>query len=399
MKSKKYIGIWILTLFILVVLSNAATAPATVVSVSPSTQSVDMGETFTVDIRIDPSVPIAGAQFDLSFNPALVNADSVTEGDLLKQGGADTYFSSGKINNTAGTITKVFGVPAPKQTVSSPGVFVTIHMTAKSVEGSSILNLSNVKVGDKDAKPVSITVNNGNATIVAPTHTEVKITSCAPETPVHDIEGATRTFNVTVNQTVNVSWQINGTAVQHNESVTEAAYTNTSAAEGTWNVTAVASNPNGTAIQTWIWRVGTNQAPIASLVFDTGTGTYPSVSGTHNGTITPNVTIEVSKLYTYPCAGTGGHTEYVIIANETGVIIAEADWDGYHVDRHNISFDVPFTLVANETYNYSLRTGSYPQIIHAPSKTVAGGTITCDKFLDANGNTYTDWIPAIRLGQ
>ncbi len=134
------------------------------------------------------------------------------------------------------------------------------------------------------------------------------------------------------------------------------------------------------------------------LVFDTGTGTYPSIAGTHNGTITTNVTIQVSKLYTYPCAGTGGHPEHVIIWNESGVIIAEADWDGYQVDGHTITFDVPFELVANETYNYSIRTGSYPQIIHADSKTVAGGTITCDTFVDVNGNEYEDWIPAIRLG-
>ena len=137
---------------------------------------------------------------------------------------------------------------------------------------------------------------------------------------------------------------------------------------------------------------------IQEIHFDTDTGTYPSISGTHNGTITTNVTIRVSKLYTYPCAGTGGHTEHVIIWNESGVKIAEADWEGYQVDGHNISFDDSFRLVANETYSYIIRTGSYPQIIHAANKTVAGGTITCDTFVDANGNTYTDWIPAIRLG-
>jgi hypothetical protein len=53
--------------------------------------------------------------------------------------------------------------------------------------------------------------------------------------------------------------------------------------------------------------------------------------------------------------------------------------------------------VANETYDYTIRTGSYPQIIHAANKTVAGGTITCDTFVDTNGNMYTDWIPAIRF--
>jgi len=45
-----------------------------------------------------------------------------------------------------------------------------------------------------------------------------------------------------------------------------------------------------------------------------------------------------------------------------------------------------------------IRTGSYPQIIHAREKAVEGGIITCEEFVDANGRRYDDWIPAIRLG-
>jgi hypothetical protein len=37
--------------------------------------------------------------------------------------------------------------------------------------------------------------------------------------------------------------------------VTETQYINTNVAQGTWNVTAVASNANGIAMQTWIWIV------------------------------------------------------------------------------------------------------------------------------------------------
>ena len=39
----------------------------------------------------------------------------------------------------------------------------------------------------------------------------------------------------------------------------------------------------------------------------------------------------------------------------------------------------------------------YPQIIHAESKDVMGGTITCTEFVDANGKQHEGWIPAIRL--
>jgi len=48
----------------------------------------------------------------------------------------------------------------------------------------------------------------------------------------------------------------------------------------------------------------------ARPVFDTGEGRYSSISGTYNGTIKTDQTINVNKLY---CPGTGGHTEYVRI--------------------------------------------------------------------------------------
>jgi len=104
---------------------------------------------------------------------------------------------------------------------------------------------------------VGQTVSTGNAvyffneTIVPP-----NITSFAPETPVSDETDATRTFNITVDQTVKVTWLINGTIVQDtNTSVTTASYTNTSAALGVWNVSAVVESANGTVVQTWIWDV------------------------------------------------------------------------------------------------------------------------------------------------
>jgi hypothetical protein len=95
-----------------------------------------------------------------------------------------------------------------------------------------------------------------------------EITSYAPKSPVSDTEGAIRTFNITINQTVNVSWQINGTEVQTNVSVTEASYTNTSAVVGSWNVSVIVNNANGTDVQTWTWTV-TSPCFIATAVYGT----------------------------------------------------------------------------------------------------------------------------------
>ena len=123
---------------------------------------------------------------------------------------------------------------------------------------------------------------------------------------------------------------------------------------------------------------------------------YPSISGVHKGTIVLNHSINVSKMYTYPCPGTGGHTEYVEISNESG-IMATGQWNGYKEDWHNISFYPSFKMLANHTYNYTIHTGSYPQIIHEQNHTTSNGYINSTSFIDANGFVHNDWLPAIRL--
>jgi parallel beta-helix repeat protein len=134
-------------------------------------------------------------------------------------------------------------------------------------------------------------------------------------------------------------------------------------------------------------------------VLDTGqpANPYPSIRGNHTGTIKTNHTIIATKLYTYHCEGTGGHTEYAKIWNATWD--ATATWEGYCSDWNNIVFNKPVVLLANETYNYTIRTGSYPQIHHNKILTLPDGEFTCLKFTDANGRVYYDMIPAIRLFQ
>ena len=135
----------------------------------------------------------------------------------------------------------------------------------------------------------------------------------------------------------------------------------------------------------------------SGAIFDTGSprNPYPSIMGTHKGTIKPNHTIIATKLYTYPCPGTGGHTEYARIWNATWE--ANATWEGYAGEWHNISFDKTVVLFAGETYFYEIRTGSYPQIHHTNALLTANGWINCTEFEDVNGKVYHDWIPAIKL--
>jgi hypothetical protein len=137
-------------------------------------------------------------------------------------------------------------------------------------------------------------------------------------------------------------------------------------------------------------------------IVDTGSGTYPSMSGLHYGSIKPYETINVSQLYTYPCPGTGGHTKAIQL-REHNELIADGEWDGYQGDWQNVTLHAasgaPYsTLLKDHEYTYTIYTGSYPQIIHKQNHTTDDGSfINCTSFIDANGKVYYDWIPAIKL--
>ncbi len=122
---------------------------------------------------------------------------------------------------------------------------------------------------------------------------------------------------------------------------------------------------------------------------------YQRISGMHTSTIVQNQDITAQKLYPYPCAGTGGHTESTRIYGN--VVNENASRNGYAEDGDKITFDSSFTLEAGKTYNYVIETGSYPQIHHTDNISTPAGFITCSEFRDVNGKRYSDWIPAIRL--
>jgi len=87
---------------------------------------------------------ITGAQFDLLFENSLATVPTVTEGNLMNQNCASTFFSSGTINNAEGTVTNVYDSILAETTVSSQGSFATMDMTAGSTTGYLNLNLTNI---------------------------------------------------------------------------------------------------------------------------------------------------------------------------------------------------------------------------------------------------------------
>ena len=151
--------------------------PPTQVYILPPSQTVSPGQVFTVDIYVEPAVPIIAITANLSFDPALLTADDCEEGDLLKQNCPPpttppepcTVFHS-NIDNVAGNITPIWGfilVNGPTA-VSSPGSFATITFTAGETTGTSPLDLLDVTVTNAQNQPIppeDTAVTSGSVTI------------------------------------------------------------------------------------------------------------------------------------------------------------------------------------------------------------------------------------------
>ena len=138
----------------------------TTVVIDPAAKNVNQGEQFTLDVLVTPGQAIAGAQCDISFDPSLIAADSVAEGNLLSQGGAGTYCQPATIDNIAGTITSIAcAITTPGATVSGAGVLVTVTFTADASAGTSDIDLSNVVVADVNGDTVAVEVTDGSVTV------------------------------------------------------------------------------------------------------------------------------------------------------------------------------------------------------------------------------------------
>ncbi|MCW3132513.1 MAG: lamin tail domain-containing protein [Candidatus Methanospirare jalkutatii] len=146
---------------------------------------------------------------------------------------------------------KTVGNVSPALSITGPDGNATATFTARAPGNTTVV------AGNKiDARPI---IGWANVTVILPTAPGPEIVSYYPtEETVTNKEGESREFKVKANQTVNVSWYINGSLVHENISVpafVNATYTNTSAVPGLWNVSVMVENENGTDMHSWIWNV------------------------------------------------------------------------------------------------------------------------------------------------
>lgn len=140
-------------------------ALGTTIQIDPSVLSVTQSQAFTVDVAITDAVDLYAYQFDVSFEPALMEAYDITEGAFLSGGGA-TNFLAGTIDNTAGTITFTADtLQGLVSGVTGSGILASISFNALDL-GLSAITLSNIQLLDSNLDDISASITSiGDGTV------------------------------------------------------------------------------------------------------------------------------------------------------------------------------------------------------------------------------------------
>ena len=108
---------------------------------------IHTSDTFTLDISAENVFDMAGWQFDIVFDPTILEAVNVTEGAFLKTDGGTTFFQGGSIDNASGKIIGLSAIRLSDPGVSGTGPLLQVRFKAKSA-GETELALHNFQFGD-----------------------------------------------------------------------------------------------------------------------------------------------------------------------------------------------------------------------------------------------------------
>ncbi len=119
--------------------------------------SVRVDDTFTLHLNVENTTDLAGWLCDIVFDPAVLEAVEVSEGDFLKADGGTTFFLESTIDNAAGKITDLGAISLSSDGESGTGKLLSVTFVAKAI-GEAQVTLTNLYAGSSDlvAIPLSI---------------------------------------------------------------------------------------------------------------------------------------------------------------------------------------------------------------------------------------------------
>lgn len=135
-------------------------------SFSTTTTNVRVGDTFMLHLNSEKVTGLAGWQFDIVFDPVVLEALEVSEGDFLKKQDGATFFRRGRIDNAAGKITGLSSALISANGVSGTGTILSVTFSAKAI-GETQVTLRNFEFGSVSGQvipviPYEIIINVGD---------------------------------------------------------------------------------------------------------------------------------------------------------------------------------------------------------------------------------------------
>lgn len=151
-------------------------APATTLALTPTSVTKKVGDTFSLEVKIDTGEnQVVATEITLTFDPEKLSAESITNGALFPN-----VLTSGTV--TSGSATIAVGAPSSSQPVKGTGTVAVVRFKALAITdtpvsvrfaqttfvGSLGEGSNNVLVGTNPAR-VTITQNEGSQVTPTPT--------------------------------------------------------------------------------------------------------------------------------------------------------------------------------------------------------------------------------------
>jgi Cohesin domain len=145
---------------------SLASAQTADISIDPTTQTTSTGTIVTVDVDITNVTNLYGYQFDLTFNPSILQAVSSTEGTFLPSGGA-TFFIPGTNDNVGGTVAATADTLLTAiNGVSGAGELAVFTFDAVGA-GTSAIGIQNETLLDSNLNVIPDITTGGSVTVTS----------------------------------------------------------------------------------------------------------------------------------------------------------------------------------------------------------------------------------------
>ena len=154
----------IATLSVAAMCGSLANAQIATLSVDPTSQTTSTGSVVTVNVDIASVSNLYGYQFDLTYNPSILQAVSSSEGSFLSKGGS-TFFIPGTNDNVGGTVAATADtLLTAVNGVSGSGGLAVFTFDAIG-KGTSTLGIQAETLLDSSLNVIADTITSGSVTV------------------------------------------------------------------------------------------------------------------------------------------------------------------------------------------------------------------------------------------